>query len=240
MGNREPSYPMGAQGAGPGPYGGYPQASPLGHGYPMGYAPAPPTSASNYADSFCRGFILCVCLLMLGGFLLSIVGMVIMSGKLPEFKLVYLQLDELGTSGGQFTGEWEARLKIGNPNEATIYFETYYVELLYEREQLGQSPGTRFNLKGKEVKQMNSKASATPKNPIHLDTHLLEQMGKERGGGSLTVSPRVWTLASFGDDGGERTFRLEANCDDVKLQFTNGNTGIADINPDNPVHCKLE
>ncbi|KAF7804232.1 NDR1/HIN1-like protein 6 [Senna tora] len=198
---------------------GYPPMGYPGGSYPASYYSSSSRQENNYSaqGSFFRGT------------------------DVPEFKLKWLSIVNMNTNNtGAFSGDWDSRISVINPNKINMYFNNFHVQIYYKEAPMGSSLGSGFELGERESRELNLKASSTPTNPIYMDKWRMEEMEKERGSGSVTFSLHVGTITTYRTGYmSSRTWQMEARCQDVKLLFKNGANSGAYDNGDKPIDCRL-
>lgn len=244
VGSRNPKKDGSAQ---EGPQMGYPMAVgyppagyPSGGNYPASYYAAQEGSyGPRMEGSLFRGFILCICVLLLGMTIVTIVMIMTHRTEVPRFKLNSLSVSNMNTTGA-FSGDWDAKVSVHNPNKVKMYFNNFHVQMFYKDNQIGSSLGSGFELDHKEDRQVSLKASSTPSNPVYLEKSRLEEMGKERGSGSVTFSLHIGTITTYRSGYmSSRTWQMEAKCKDVNLEFKkDANHGVSN-NGDKPIDCTV-
>ncbi|XP_057440424.1 uncharacterized protein LOC130732383 [Lotus japonicus] len=222
-------------------YAPYPNQPPNGYNYPPQYYGAPPPyRTGNRGSGFCRGFIMCTCIIFTTFFVATVVMALVLHPQLPLYNVTSLSVANFNTTPS-LTGDWNISVVIENPNDKLRgFFSDFKVEMVRVNNVVAASSMPNFEMEKKEKKQIDMRASSNVANSMSFQKLDLDLMAKERESGSVTFGLKVSSMTAFKSSSlSTRNALMLAVCQGLKVVFQN-NTGFGTLdNGGKPVNCQL-
>ncbi|XWS66587.1 hypothetical protein CRYUN_Cryun05aG0212500 [Craigia yunnanensis] len=221
------------------PYPGYP---PPPHGYNQyPYAQPPPAHYYNqgYASprhdrcsGFVRGIVAAMIILVVLSCLSSLITWAILRPQIPVFHVDNMSVSNFSTSSTPFTATWDTNLTVENPNhKLRLYFDKILGTMFYDEEDsLGSSWLNPIFMETKTKTTLQAIISANGSAQNAVPIWVAQEMGKDRGTGSVTFALRFRVWATFkSGTWWTKNMVMRVLCEDLKVNFvgTSGNGALA-------------
>ncbi|KAH7512242.1 NDR1/HIN1-like protein 12 [Ziziphus jujuba] len=211
---------------------GYPHGQP---GYPPQYQGYPP-NAYNYHPSgpyynpqsespagsaFVRGFVVMFIILITLTCISSIIVWIVLRPATPEFRVDSLTVTNFNVSKANFTANWEANIMAYNPNHRLkVYFDRVQSFVYYDEDHLSSAAVDPMFLNTKAREEMKLKLATNSMDEHVVADWVLDDIVKERNGGSVTFNMRMLVFSTFKSGvWWTRHATLKVFCEDLKVDF---------------------
>lgn len=231
-GNMPYGYPPPQMGM-PGRYPAYAQVP------PGMYYPHPPPHRSGGSNCF-RALVLFLLILILGFFVLQYMS-VDFKGKVEQFYAINsFSVSNLSTSNSVLSCIWDTKVYIHIPTiDSKTYFRNFMVTIYFKNIPLVTSYGTSFVLDSRKHKYLEVRAEYNAGVEPQVAKSTVDELAKERDSGWVTFSLKISTEAHVDSKifyGTSRQY-VEAECNNLRVQFQNGSSSGTFNNEGNSAEC---
>uniref|UniRef100_A0A2N9G9R2 Late embryogenesis abundant protein LEA-2 subgroup domain-containing protein n=1 Tax=Fagus sylvatica TaxID=28930 RepID=A0A2N9G9R2_FAGSY len=211
---------------------GYPPNASNPYSYTQTASPLPPTyydtTQSNATGN--TGLIRC-CLALLILFILAsclstFMAWFILHPLVPIFRVEAFHVSNFNTTNPDFASNWEANVTVKNPNrKLTVYLNEIRSFMYYKEDYLASDFVDPLMLQIKEHDVLHVKLSANNLVEHEVGDWVVDDMVRDRNGGSLSFNFRLQVSSSFkSGTWWTREHILKVCCDNLNVQFV-GATG---------------
>jgi hypothetical protein len=223
------------------------------HGYPYVYAQPPPAayypseSCHSPMSGFLRGCLMVMIAFVFLSFVTTVMVWLIQRPALPVFRVDTFSVSNFNASSNtDFTASWDAKFTVENPNHKVKVYINRIDSFMFYRENMVSSSLKAEPLilysSGHIVLHVNLSTKNSDDQPVVpvVDKWVVEDMGRDRNGGTVSFNFRMLVSSTFKSDGWwTRGAKLKVFCDSLKVGFV-GATGNGLLPPETPrVLCSV-